>query len=430
VGPSVADHRLIRRLAPAAAVLAALLFLARPGPAAAGPVEDFERSWAHAALGFQYELGGDVALRNAPWVTTHNSFNSTAEMGQTLSTLDSNQRITILDQLRVDVRGLELDLHWFLSPGSGGFAPVVCHARGEEEGHAGCTIEKPLGQVLDSIAAWLRQNNDQVLLLYLEDDLGSQGHDRSAQILEQKLGPAIYRPARSGSECVPLPMDLTRDRVRAAGKQVLLVSGCGRGNAWPALVFDWSEREEERPFGFGDYPQCGADIDRATYNAKLVRYYEDSTQLTATAGTPDDGIPPETAARMARCGVDLVGLDQLVPDDGRLQALVWSWAPDHPRAGRRCAVQRRHDARWRALGCRAKRRAACRTTDAGWIVSRGRVRARRAARRCRRLGGVHAAPRTGYEAQLLRDAMQAGRAGSAWLGLRRRGGDWAALDER
>jgi hypothetical protein len=410
-------------------VAACLLFFV-PGVAAAAPVDDHERSWVHRALGLQYELGGDVALRNAPWVTTHNSFNSKAEMGQTLSTQDANQQITLLDQLRVDVRGLELDLHWFLSPAGGGFAPVVCHARGEQEGHLGCTVEKPLGPVLDVIAAWLRAHPDQVLLLYLEDDLGSQGHDESAQILEQRLGPAIYRPAAGGAACTPLPMDLTRDAVRAAGKQVVLVSGCGRGAAWPALVFDWTDRVEERPFGFTDFPACGPDIDRATYDAKLVRYYEDSTRLTASVGSPDDGIPPETAARMARCGVDLIGFDQLRPEDGRLEALVWSWAVNQPRAGPKCAVQRRTDARWRALGCRGRRRVACRAADGSWLVTAKRFRARRAARRCRRLRRVHAAPRTGFEGQLLRDAMASRGAGSVWLGLRRRGTDWAPLDAR
>src|SRR5688500_5655601 len=91
--------------------------------------------WVIQALALQYDLAADVPLRNAPWVGTHNSFNSVAEMGPTLSTLDANQQIPLASQLDQGVRSLELDLHWFPSLRAGGFAPVICHAL---EGGAGC----------------------------------------------------------------------------------------------------------------------------------------------------------------------------------------------------------------------------------------------------------------------------------------------------
>ena len=404
----------------------ALVLIALLVPCASAGAAD--PAWTQRALSLQYDLAGDVQLRNAPWVGTHNSFNSVAEMGQTLSTYDSNQRIPIVDQLDQGVRSIELDLHWFPSTSAGGFAPVVCHARGEEEGHAGCTVEKDFGVVLDQVAAWLRAHPDQVLLLYLEDDLGSQGHDAAAASLEEKLGDLIFRPPSGGPACIPLPMDLTRNQVRAEGKQVIAVSGCGRGGAWPGLIFDWSYREEERPRGYRDFPDCDPTIERGVYDTKLIRYYEDSTQLTATVGNPDEGITLETARRLTRCGVDLTGFDQLEHDDPRLEGLVWSWAPGEPGAGR-CAAQSA-DGRWRALDCKRRRRFACRAPDGSWSVSKRRVRARKAARLCRRRGKVHATPRTGYEGQLLRLTMAVRGAGSVWLGYRRRSGGWVTLDRR
>lgn len=372
-----------------------LVLVALLAPSAAADAA--EPGWTQRALALQYELAGDLPLRNTPWVGTHNSFNSQAEMGPTLSAQDSNQRIPIVDQLDQGVRSIELDLHWFPSPSGGGFAPLVCHARGEEEGHLGCTVEKGFGQVLDQVATWLRANPGQLLLLYLEDDLGSQGHDQAAAALEEKLGPLLLRPAEGGA-CVPLPMELTRDQARAAGKQVIAVSGCGQGAAWRNAIFDWSYREEERPRGYEDFPRCDPLHNRSTYENKLIRYYEDSTQLTATVGAPDEGITPETAGRLVRCGVDLTGLDQLTAADPRLDALVWSWAPDEPRGG-------------------------------NWTVPRHKVRAAAAGRLCRRRGRRHAVPRTGYEGQLLREA-SARRRGSVWLAIRETGGEWVALDRR
>jgi hypothetical protein len=221
-----------------------------------------ESEWVQRALALQYELANDVAFRNVPWVGTHNSFNSRAEMGPTLSTQDSNQQITIVDQLRQGIRSVELDLHWFPSVQGGGFAPVVCHATDQ---HVGCTTEKTLGPVLDEISGWLRapENREQVLLLYLEDDLnaGQEAYDSAAAVINQKLGDLVYRPP-PGAGCTPVPLGLTREKILAAAAQVLIVTDCGVGQAWQGAIFDWSARVEGRPQGYTDFRECGPDFSR------------------------------------------------------------------------------------------------------------------------------------------------------------------------
>ena len=160
----------------------------------------------------------------------------------------------------------------------------------------------------------------------------------------------------------------------------------------------------------------------------MVRYFEDSTRVTeggsvAGASTRDDGITPATAAAMARCGVDLLGLDQLTVGDPRLDALVWSWAPGEPGSGE-CAVQRA-DARWEARTCDGRHHAACRAADGSWRVTARAEPRPNAERACASQSAVLAAPRTGYEGQLLRVAMEAAGASEAWLGLTRAGDAWA-----
>lgn len=417
----------------AAGVLAALFVVPGSALGASPQVDAYQDSWVHRALGLQYDLSGDMPFRNAPFVGTHNSFNSVAEMGPTLSAQDSNQKLSLVDQLRIDVRSLELDLHRFPSLQGGGFAPVVCHAT---EQHAGCSVEKPLRPVLEEIAGWLHRpaNREEVLLLYLEDHLDNkQGYDSAADIVREELGGLLYRPRGQG--CTQLPLELTRDRVRAAGAQVVIVGNCGIGAKWPSVTFDWSAvHGETRPQDYTDYPRCGPDFSRTDYETKLIRYFEDSTKLTGTAGEPDDGITPDTAAAMARCGVDLVGLDQLVPDDGRLKSLVWSWAPRQPKRGDgRCAIQRvdgkRPAGRWFARSCVRRRAAACRRDDR-WLVPDGRVRQEAARKHCRAKNAKHAVPRTGRETQRLRVAMERAGVEAAWLGYRREGGRWMALDRR
>jgi hypothetical protein len=428
--------------APAGAAAQAICYgadvLTRDGQAYAQPgrydaaIAAYEKSWTHRALGLQYSLANDVGFANAPWPGTHNSFNSIAEEGPSLSDTDSNQQLRLTDQLRLDMRSLELDVHWFPSPAAGGQnAPVVCHAGAVSE-HDGCTVERLLGPILDEIRDWLHAHDDQVLLLYIEDHLDS-GYDTAAGVIQSELGKLVYPTGSSGAgDCRGLPMALTRNDVLAAGAQVVIVSSCGSGAAWRGLAFNWDKHVEETPHGFKDFPDCGPDYTRATYDSTLVRYYEDSTWLSAGASAAqggdvgDGGLKPSTVRSMMRCGVDLLGFDQLVPDDGRLDALVWSWAKDEPAAGGDCAAMGA-DGRWSSGSCKRRLRPACRTSGGDWLVPKKKVTLKGAAGVCRDAGAAFAVPRTGYENQLLKRAA----AGAAVrLGYVRADGGWTALDKR
>jgi hypothetical protein len=384
-------------------------------------------SWIHRALAFQYALGNEVPFRDAPWIGTHNSFNSTSEF-PTLSHTDSNQQLSLVDQLGLDVRSLEVDVHWSPTPRSGadgaqtqGRAPVVCHAQEQQGVHVGCTSERLLGDVLAGVAGWLNrpENRDQVILLYLEDHLEGN-HAAARAVLERTLkrdggldGSLIYRAGASDSDCRSLPLALTRRQVLDSGAQVVIVSGCGNG--WDSRVFAWGEdvRVEDRPHGY-TAANCGG-VSRETYASHLVRFYEDSTFLTPASAqasqgqiaTADDGIDPATAAAMVRCGVDLFGLDQLVPGDARLASLAWSWAPDKPAASDGgCALQRA-DSRWVTGDCAQARPAACRRPDGRWTVSAaGAYDLAEAA--CAGAGGQFDLPRTGYDNAQLRAAAGTG----------------------
>ncbi len=404
------------------------------GPAAARA--DTGPAWARQALDLQHGIADDVPLANAPWVGTHNSFNSVAEMGLLLSPLDSNQQITIDDQLDAGMRSLELDLHNFPTVRNEvAIEPVVCHATEA----VGCTLEKPFRQVLAEIDGWLDRHPAAILLLYLEDDLRTaDAHALGAGALGQVLGEKLYKPGYGG--CKKLPVgSLTRDKVRAAGAQVVAVAGgCGQGPGWPALVFNWDSHEEERPQGFRDYPDCGPDFRRAEYQRDIIRYYEDSTILTRLvsllgASSVDDGIDVRTTAAFARCGVDLIGFDQVSRDDPRVAGAIWSWAPGQPSGPWHCATLRVERAtpygRWYSRRCAGRRRPLCRRGEK-WVIPGGRVSAARAAKACRRHKARNAAPRTGYEAQLAREHMARRGAGEVWLGVRPRGNAWRGLDRR
>ncbi|HEX6711899.1 MAG TPA: hypothetical protein VF066_00895 [Thermoleophilaceae bacterium] len=381
----------------------------RDGQAYADPgrfesaIQAYEKSWTHRALAFQYSLANDVGMTNAPWLGTHNSFNSIAQQGPALSTSDANQQLTLVDQLRMDMRSLELDVHWFPSARAGGQnAPVVCHA-GAASDHDGCSTEPLLGPVLDQIAGWLRAHRTQVLLLYIEDHLSGGGYPAGVAAIKQSLGSMVY--GTGSTSCTELPANLTRDDVLAAGAQVVIVanSGCGEGADWRSLAFSWRNHFEGGPNDFLATPPCG--YKRSDYDTRLIRFYEDSTWLSTgvsafSGGEESPGLTPEIVKAMVRCGVDLFGFDQLQPGDGRNEAAVWSWATGQPGSGG--CTEMRGDGRWYSLSCRQKRPAACRRADDSWLVTGKAVTPAKASSACSAEGATFDTPRTGRDNDLLR----------------------------
>jgi hypothetical protein len=235
-------------------------------------------------------------------------------------------------------------------------------------------------------------------VLYLENNLDDDpaAHDEAAKNIEDAIGPLVFRPA---TPCAEMPYDSSIADL--APKQVLIVGNCGPG-AWGGWVHDRGTRWDESSNPAGDDYDCAADRAAHDYDHEITRRYEDRTWLSAMAGG-EGGITYAEMAAMVRCGVNLVGFDQLHPDDPRLDALVWSWAPGEP-SGLGCALQGA-DGRWRARPCGEKHRVAC-FADGTWTVSARAVRFARAAAQC-----VFKAPWNGWE----NDRLLAAGVGEVWV---------------
>jgi hypothetical protein len=379
-------------------------------PVSRRKLERHERTWLHRTLAFQYERAAGVPFTDVQWIGTHNSFNSVKTVPG-VSELDANQQLSLTDQLRLDVRSLELDLHTFSSARDQfTLRPMVCHAQG---GGYGCSTERELAEVLPEIRDWLKAHEDQVLLLYLEDDLGDvAAHDAAVAAIDEVLGSLVLPTAGRSFDT------LTREAVRDAGAQVVLVGNAHEAKSWSSRVFAWRPFEwESRPQGFAADCTNEHGAERPPYATKLVRFFEDSTWLSPQTeltglGSADDGLTPETVRRMVRCGVDLFGLDQVVPGDKRLDAFAWSWAPKE--VSRKGCATMDEDARWYRERCDAKLRAAC-LTDAGtWAVSKAAVPREALRGVCSALDAVPAAPRTGAENAALAEVADGER---VWLTL-------------
>ena len=391
-----------------------------------------ESSWLGQALELQHRLGDALPLRDAMWVGTHNSFNTISNSPASPSNNDSNQHVSLVDQLRLGIRGIEVDVHWNPSVWAGGaYAPVVCHARPTSEENAGCTYERLLNDELTPVRAWLDQHPSDVILLYLEDHLDDPaGFDTATQMIDDTLGDRIFKPS-VGQSCPLLPMSLKRTDVLDAGKQVVIMSGCGSG-AWNSTVFDDSVRSEEGNPEFAGYPACTSpSVKAADYGTKLVRFYEDSTLVSAAVAEGDPGhrMTVDGIRDMVRCGVNLFGLDQVDPADPRLEAMVWSWAANEPVTTDpgMCAFDG-SDGRFHSGNCNeARLRFACVDRATGtWFITKRSGRQRDGVRACQRErpGSTFAVPGSGNHAQRLIDAKAAAGVTDVWLAYSVVAGDW------
>lgn len=387
----------------------------------AGPV--------HKALEQQYRLSMTLPLGEAQIPATHNSFNYTnANVPPTLSGMDPDQLYSLVNQLDLDMRFLELDLHWYPSLGApGGYAPILCHGF---DNHLGCTFEKPAVTGLQEIRRWLDAHPDQVIVLYVENRLDDPVDDitkslpAGAAVIESALGNTsgrdlLFRPTQvqPGSSCdnQPIPLGLSMAQILASGKQVLLYtnSGCGKNAAWDALGFnDSNVAEKGRPVTV-QYPDCY--FSRAQYQNSYTRFFDSSTLVDVLAG--GGNAQPMTSAdilQMMKCGANAPGPNFVDPQADQLAGFAWSWSYGQPVTSptQQCAVHN-GDGRFQAEACGQFLPYACQGPD-GWHISSGAGQFAGGALAC--VGqGTFAVPRTGYQNELLQAAKAQAGVDRVWL---------------
>ncbi len=359
-------------------------------------VNTYEKSWVHRALTLQRRLDDDVPLARSLIPHTHNSFNSFAYETPTVTNQDPNQVYSLTDQLRMDVRAIELDVHWVPSLYGNATtnykAVTLCHGQVQVGVHIGCSIDRPLRYGLNELRTWLRrpENRNEFVLLYLENNLDDNvtAHNLVASELKRSLGDLVERPP-ANQRCATIDTSVTPAQLRARGHRVLIVGNCGPGG-WGSWVH---ERGDAKTWIESSSPQ-GDDFRCTTRpGTALTRWYDDSTWLSAMVDGSQSQLTANEAAAMATCGVNLIGFDQLTPEDPRLGSIVWSWAPNEPRATG-CATTRA-DGRWATEPCATPRALACRAGPSEWVVADVCPKAHH-----------FDVPRNGYENSLLTAAAQ------------------------
>ena len=317
-------------------------------------IAEFQNSWAGKALTHQRNMDSDTPLAQNNILGSHNSYNS-REYRNATRYLDPQQNHSIYDQLRIGARFIELDAHWTAHthgwPWEWGTDLLLCHSGiGVDIGdlHLGCSLtDRFVKDGVAEVGRWLNENPNEVIILYFEDHTDGH-HQQLLNIINDKLSGKVY----ASNGCQAIPNTLTKNQVRAAGKQVVLWKdgGCSSNTGMKNLTFT----------GLGD----------------INRIWEDRTSVGAIGAFFTNGsvkrIEASDVTQAFKNGGNIVNLDNLTYDDGRMSAGVWSWdvnEPNNAGGNQDCAVQW-SNGRWDDANCSNQHFFACQHNQTGeWNIS-------------------------------------------------------------
>lgn len=337
------------------------------------PIAEYQNGWAAKALAHQRNLDMNSPFADNNIIGSHNTYNSEVYRNA-LRYLDPQQKHSIYDQLRIGARFIELDAHWTAhthgAPWEWGVDLLLCHSGiGASLGdlHVGCSLtDRRVSDGVQEVANWLNENPQEVIILYFEDHTEGR-HQELLNILNSKLGGKIY----ASNGCKAVPSTLTKAQVRAAGKQVVLWKdgGCSGNDGMKNLAF--------------------------TSLGGIDRIWEDRTAIGAIGafftGGAVNRIDSAGIVQAFKNGGNIVNLDNLTYNDGRMEAAVWSWDVNEPNnwnGNQDCAVQW-GNGRWDDADCNNSHHFACQDNGGNWRVSAWAGRWTDGALACSQLGGTY-----------------------------------------
>ncbi|UQA56988.1 FG-GAP-like repeat-containing protein [Polyangium aurulentum] len=376
--------------------------------------------WASNALRLQRELQAELPFHQMTVITGHNAFNNYKD-GYTFA----NQLYSITDQLRLGVRSLALDVHWYNG------TIRLCHGEavlGVE--HVGCLpTDRPFYQIVEELNQWMRkpENSQEVVFLDMEIHIDGNDADMVAP-LNAHLSDLWLRL----SDLAKYPVDVNDwpklNDIRAKGKRLVIFDADGRNGFIPHinLVPGWSGHLDEGNnvknfdsslcrYNLKDIYGTSSviDIDRIY----PVRYSvsEDSFYAHIFGGIDNAKLEGLTA-----CNVTDISIDKITTD--KIQSAVWSWDVDQPDNGDHnedCA-EMWTEGRWNDLRCDENRYYACYNPNATtpWEIAGPAGPWAGGSAACKALGPDYAfsVPRDGYQNSELHKVAEA-KGENVWLNL-------------
>ena len=329
--------------------------------AGAAPAENLGQ-WGVRALNIQSSLDHDAPFSSVTWVGTHNSYANSDD--DNIINEVKNQSMAIKKQLRAGVRELVFDVHYRSD------AVRLCHDNTSLGACIdGITGNRKIQRALEDVVEWLNEGNrDQVVIIKLELAKSARQNINKVHKKLDNIINEYYMPSSmsthgqlGGSGCTQLPAELTKSKVLASGKNVVLLTShsCRSNGTFNDMVFYSGTAME-------DFKNAN-DVANAPVNT-ITRVKDGATK--GTSGSVK--LQPSTVGSYLDAGLnifEMYGFDADGSDwekDGELplapEHLVWSWdtAYNEPNYNGHCALLNESSNRFRDNSCSLSFHAACR----------------------------------------------------------------------
>ncbi|MCO1336444.1 hypothetical protein MO867_19100 [Microbulbifer sp. OS29] len=357
-------------------------------------------------LDLQGQIDTKAPLSKSLWAGAHNAYAS-YQWDQGVYT-DVNQWYAPEKLFRRGVRLVEYDTYPSSTFSS---TPHLCHMGLEEA--TMCIYmfgtAATLGDGLDEVKDFLKDNNDEVIFLKFEaydSDYHQNFRNKIGEKIESRLGELVFKPTDWGyteDACASLPVQkLTKQDVLDAGRNVILFTQVPRDypHTGDNNLCDYHDESNTSKFrrnvwiGVDEMDASGSltsheplaqnssqltpDIDG---NTSATTHYENgnfSVALDATTEYSKDDIKisGSTVMEKAEAGYNLLEL-ALVEANAttigaskapQIEDFTWSWRNDSPSGGNRCAWMT-NDGEITDYSCSTERVFACVDDERNWHIS-------------------------------------------------------------
>ncbi|WP_299496629.1 hypothetical protein [uncultured Shewanella sp.] len=332
--------------------------------------------WGKRALNIQNRIDHDAPFYETTWPGTHNSFANADD--DNLNADWTNQSMSIKQQLDSGIRELVFDVHYDDS------AVRVCHNNsgvqvlGIGECIDGYTGNRKLSKALDDLVEWLDDGHrDEVILLKIE--LAKSGKNNINKVRKKidNIDEEYYLPSEVSYHeeteygCTALPVTLTKSKVLASGKNIVVFGGdCYDNNGFHDMVFSTEGLME-------DYTDPDDVYDTRIHTTDMTRVKDGYTKggVLYGSGALDSGktkLRPSTVGDYLSAGLNIFETYGFEADGSSWKAdgeypvsakdLVWSWDDNslEPDGSGNCAILGGSTDRFHDVSCSIGYIAACR----------------------------------------------------------------------
>ncbi|KAK1947192.1 hypothetical protein P3T76_001202 [Phytophthora citrophthora] len=305
----------------------------------------------------------------------------------------NDQLFSLTDQLRMGVRFIELDVHWFDGDlhiaHCGGFKSKLLDGMIEvfneiakmlgtgiewDSSTIGCKPslssipskeQRPLKEALAELSTWLHapEHKDEFLMVFFDDEMDLMKWKKVGKLLD-------YLKEYFPEEEILRPIELayttkwpTINELLHVGKRIVFMSGVDYLTDGEELLFvkDTVCNWQEPPLPLAPFPECRFNESKTQIgipDENFTVFRPETSEIEygflnadGQIGINKNLLNEETLPGVAQCGVNIPSPDNITPK--RMEATIWAVPKGHELDPNKCVALMRDSKIWKSVDCQS-----------------------------------------------------------------------------